>query len=81
VFRKRGYNPPFRAPLYPVAPILFVLATLYLLVNALIDETSRWPTLAIFGIIILGIPVYYATVGRNREEGSGKRQANAVPTP
>ena len=81
VFRKRGYNPPFRAPLYPVAPILFVLATLYLLVNALIDETSRWPTLAIFGIIILGIPVYYATVGRNREEGSGKRQASAVPTP
>ena len=43
VFRKRGYNPPFRAPLYPVAPILFVLASLYLLVNALIDETSRWP--------------------------------------
>jgi len=81
VFRKRGYNPPFRAPMYPVAPILFVLATLYLLVNALIDETSRWPTLAIFGIIILGIPVYYATVGRNREEGSGKRQASAVPTP
>lgn len=81
VFRKRGYKPPFRAPLYPVAPILFVLATLYLLVNALIDESSRWPTLAIFGIIILGIPVYYATVGRNREEGSGKRRAGAVPTP
>jgi amino acid transporter len=81
VFRKRGYNPPFRAPLYPVAPILFVLATLYLLVNALIDETSRWPTLAIFGIIILGIPVYFATVGRKREEGSGKREARVVPTP
>jgi APA family basic amino acid/polyamine antiporter len=78
VFRKRGYNPPFRAPLYPVAPILFVLATLYLLVNALIDETSRWPTLAIFGIIILGIPVYFATVGRKREEGT---DARIVPTP
>ena len=47
-----------------VAPILFMLAALYLLVNALIDESSRWPTLAIFGIIALGVPVYFATVGR-----------------
>lgn len=73
VFRKRGYSPPFRAPLYPVAPILFVIATLYLLINALIDDASRWPTLAIFGIIILGIPVYYVTVG--------KRDTRPVPAP
>jgi APA family basic amino acid/polyamine antiporter len=37
----------------------------YLLVNALIDPSSRWPTLAIFGVILAGIPVYYATVGRS----------------
>jgi amino acid transporter len=68
VFRRRSaaeYSPPFRAPLYPIAPMLFVLATLYLLVNALIDPSSRWPTLAIFGVILAGIPVYYATVGRS----------------
>jgi amino acid transporter len=70
VFRKRGYSPPFRTPLYPVAPILFVLATLYLLGNALIDESSRWPTLAIFGVILVGIPVYYLTVGRNPQQPS-----------
>jgi basic amino acid/polyamine antiporter, APA family len=67
VFRRRPsseYRPPFRAPLYPIAPILFVVAALYLLVNALIDPSSRWPTLAIFGVILAGIPVYYATVGR-----------------
>ena len=67
VFRRRSsneYAPPFRAPLYPIAPIVFVLATVYLLVNALIDPSSRWGTLAIFGVILLGIPVYYATVGR-----------------
>jgi basic amino acid/polyamine antiporter, APA family len=64
-FRRRaGYKPAFRAPLYPFAPILFVLATIYLLANALIDPSSRWPTLAVFGVILLGIPVYYATVGR-----------------
>lgn len=67
VFRRRGgadYKPSFKTPLYPFTPILFVLATLYLLANALIDPSSRWATLAVFGIILLGIPVYYATVGR-----------------
>jgi len=67
VFRRRSaaeYAPPFRAPLYPVAPILFVLATVYLLINALIDPSSRWPTLAVFIVILIGIPIYYATVGR-----------------
>ena len=41
VFRRRGYNPPFRAPLYPFAPICSSSATVYLLANALIDESSR----------------------------------------
>jgi amino acid transporter len=64
-FRRRaGYKPPFKAPLYPFAPILFVVATAYLLGNALIDDGSRWPTLAIFGVILAGVPVYYLTVGR-----------------
>ena len=71
VFRRRaGYKPPFRAPLYPFAPILFVVATAYLLGNALIDESSRWPTLAIFGVILAGVPVYYLTVGRRRVRSS-----------
>ena len=65
VLRKReGYDPPYRAPLFPLIPSLFVLATIYLLVNAIIDPGSRNPTLAVLGIILVGIPVYYATVGR-----------------
>jgi basic amino acid/polyamine antiporter, APA family len=67
VFRKRAsaeYKPTFRAPLYPLTPVLFVFATAYLLGNALIDASSRGPTLAVFGIILLGIPVYFLTVGR-----------------
>jgi basic amino acid/polyamine antiporter, APA family len=74
VFRRRPsteYQPPFRAPFYPVAPILFVVAALYLLVNALIDPSSRWPTLAIFVVILAGIPVYYLSVGR-RARGVGR---------
>ena len=39
-------------------------ATLFLLGNAIIDPTSRWGTLAVLGAILVGIPVYYLTVGR-----------------
>jgi amino acid transporter len=71
VLRKRPtYDPPFRAPLYPVVPALFILATLFLLGNAILDPSSRWGTLAVLGAILVGIPVYYLTVGRrlvNRE--------------
>ena len=67
VFRKRAdYDPPFRTPLYPIVPAMFILATCFLLGNAIIDPSSRWPTLAVMGIILLGIPVFYATVGRRR---------------
>lgn len=67
IFRKRSsaeYRPTFRTPLYPLTPILFVLAAMYLLANALIDPSSRWPTLSIFILIAAGVPVYYLTVGR-----------------
>ncbi|MDQ2664627.1 MAG: amino acid permease [Gemmatimonadota bacterium] len=70
VVRKRpDYDPPFRVPLYPIVPWLFILATLFLLGNAIVDPTSRWPTLAVLGIILVGIPVYYGTVGRKRMIG------------
>ncbi len=66
--RKRpDWNPPVRVPLYPLVPALFVLATLFLLVNALADPDQRWATLAVFGVIAAGIPVYYLTVGRRKE--------------
>ena len=64
--RRADYDPPFRAPLYPIVPALFILATCFLLGNALIDETSRWPTIGVLGVILLGIPVYYGTVGKRR---------------
>jgi len=68
VLRKRpGYAPAFRTPGYPVVPALFVLSTLYLLLNALIDPSSRTPTAITLGIVLLGIPVYYLTVGRAQE--------------
>jgi APA family basic amino acid/polyamine antiporter len=62
--RRADYDPSYRVPLYPVVPALFVLATIYLLANAIIDPTSRWATLGVLGGILVGIPIYYLTVGR-----------------
>lgn len=62
--RRADFTPTFRTPLYPVVPLLFVAATLFVLGNALVDEASRWPTAAVFGGVLLGIPVYFGTVGR-----------------
>jgi hypothetical protein len=45
-------------------PALFLLSTVFLLTNALVDPTERWWTLGIFAVIGLGVPVYYLTVGK-----------------
>ncbi|HEX3535019.1 MAG TPA: amino acid permease [Gemmatimonadaceae bacterium] len=66
VFRRRqGYQPPFRVPGYPVVPAIFIVATILLLGNAIVDSSSRIPTLVVLGVILLGIPVYYATRSRS----------------
>ena len=62
--RRPDWDPPIRVPFYPVLPALFCLATLYLLVNALVDPAQRWGTLGVLGVIALGIPIFYMTVGR-----------------
>lgn len=76
VLRKRaGYAPSFRTPLYPIVPVLFIASTLFLLLNSLVEESSRTATLIIFGVILLGIPVYYATVGRRPPLGEAAKAA------
>lgn len=62
--RRAGYDPAFRVPGYPVIPALFVIATVCLLANALIDGSTRWATAAVLGVVLAGIPVYLLTVGR-----------------
>ena len=67
VFRRRpGYQPPFRVPLYPVVPATFIVATVLLLGNAILDPTSRWPTLGVLATILVGIRIYYLTLMRTR---------------
>ena len=62
--RRADYDPSYRVPLYPITPILFVVATIFLLANAIIDPSSRWATLGVLGVIVAGIPVYFV-VRRN----------------
>ena len=57
--RQATYRPSFRLPGYPVVPALFILATIGVLGSALVDPTSRWPTIAVIAVILLGIPVFY----------------------
>lgn len=66
VRRRADYKPAFRTPAYPFVPALFVLSAIYLLANALVDPTSRTATAITLGIVLLGIPVYYLTVGKKR---------------
>jgi len=68
--RQGDYDPSVRTPLYPLTPILFIAAMLFIFGNALWDPASRLATLGVCGGILLGIPVFYATVGRT-QSGSG----------
>ena len=75
--RRADYDPPFRTPGYPMVPALFVLATIYLLLNAIIDPSSRWATLGVMGVTLLGIPVFYLTVGRRPQRVPSRAESAA----
>lgn len=61
VFRLRKlewYKPTFRTPLYPLVPALFILSTLMLLVNSFLDPATKWWTVGILVVVLLGVPFY-----------------------
>ena len=68
--RKPGYRPPFRTPGYPFVPALFIASSIFLLGNALYDDSSRWATLGVFAAIVVGIPVFYLVFNK-RAQSSG----------
>ncbi len=61
---KHVYAAQVRTPLYPLTPLVFLAATLFLLANSLWDPASRVPTIITLGILAAGIPIYHATIGR-----------------
>ncbi|OFW43674.1 MAG: hypothetical protein A3J29_14435 [Acidobacteria bacterium RIFCSPLOWO2_12_FULL_67_14b] len=62
-------NRPYRVVGYPVVPAVFIAAAIYLVVNALITDPV-WTSIT-FGVVLLGLPVYYLSFRTNpREEPS-----------
>jgi len=65
IFRLRKLRPdverPYRVLGYPVIPVIFLLASTAMVVNALLTDTVN--TAITFGIILLGIPIFYAWEG------------------
>ena len=51
-------NRPYRVVGYPIVPAIFVAASIYLVTNALITDPV-WTSIT-FGVVLAGLPVYYA---------------------
>lgn len=62
-----AYKPAALTPGFPVVPALFILSTVYLLANSLMDEKARGATLITLGLVALGYPVYAFTIARRAE--------------
>jgi APA family basic amino acid/polyamine antiporter len=63
--RRDGAANGFRVPGYPVVPLLFIAAVVYLVGNALVADPV-W-TLLTFGIVLLGVPVYLVAFAGGRK--------------
>jgi len=48
---------PYKTPLYPVVPLVYVLLTLTMMIAALMNWTMT--SLVAIGVLALGIPVFY----------------------
>jgi APA family basic amino acid/polyamine antiporter len=55
--RRPDLERPYRAWGYPVVPLVFLLASVAMLANAVVEEPAQ--TLFGFGVILLGIPVFW----------------------
>ncbi|MGE0041867.1 MAG: amino acid permease [Vicinamibacterales bacterium] len=58
-----GLPRPYKVTGYPVVPAVFVLAAIGLIGNALASDP--WRTSAVFGVVLLGLPVYWIFYGRS----------------
>ncbi len=55
--RRPEVTRPYRTPGYPLVPILFIVATVSLLLNSLFQRPG--PTVASFAAILAGVPIYF----------------------
>jgi basic amino acid/polyamine antiporter, APA family len=55
--KQPNLNRPYKVVGYPFVPAVFIAAAIYLVVNALITDPV-WTSIT-FGVVLLGLPVYY----------------------
>ena len=55
--RRADYRPAYRTPLYPIVPIVFIAASLAIVVNQFASEP--WEAATGLGVVALGAPIYY----------------------
>lgn len=67
--RRSDYAPTYRAWGYPVLPILFVLASFFIVVNQIVSEPRD--SIIGLGIVALGLPVYYFWAWRSSQALGG----------
>jgi amino acid transporter len=69
IYRLRQSRPdlprPYRVAGYPIVPVVYIFGVIYLIANALLTDTVL--TSIVFGIVLLGIPVYYLFFSPRRE--------------
>ena len=75
LYRLRHSQPhlhrPYKVIGYPFVPAVFVLASMYLVVNALISD-PKWTSI-VFGVVLAGLPIYYLVFHKTAEhKGLGR---------
>jgi APA family basic amino acid/polyamine antiporter len=69
--RRRAEPSGYRVPGYPLLPLAFILAVMYLVGNALVADPI-WTSVT-FGIVLAGVPVYYAAFAGREAAGDRTR--------
>ncbi|MEK6985176.1 MAG: amino acid permease [Candidatus Thermoplasmatota archaeon] len=73
---KRDVERPYKTPLYPFVPIVFLLASIFVVVSILL--TSMAQALIALGLMAIGIPAYFAQ--RRYRDGSATRESDRADT-
>lgn len=60
--RRPEYAPRFRVPFHPVIPALFIIASLYIVIDQIIAKPGE--SLGGLGLVLVGLPVYLFTLRR-----------------
>jgi APA family basic amino acid/polyamine antiporter len=56
-YKNPGFNRPFKVPLFPVVPIIYLLLSCCIMVTTLITETV--PSLFALGVVAAGVGIFF----------------------